>query len=286
MARARRGRCEARRSKARPGQGRQRMAIEGKTSQGEAWREAWRGDAKPSVWRRIEGGSEGEAEIRLWRRLGEGKRRLRRGRVEAEANHRRDRSEEEAWPRRDRGNSDARPRRGEAISMPRPSPMRRRVVAEVRPREGGGKRGREMARRGRDKAEANVGERWRGRARRVQGRAGIAWQLKASQGEARRFAWRDDSKPSVWRLNEGGSEGEVEIRRWRRLGEGKRRLRRGRVEAEAKHTRDRSEDEAWPRRDRGENDARTRQGDIKAEAESKARARRGRGEAEIRRRQM
>jgi hypothetical protein len=50
------------------------MAIEGIASQGEAWREAWRGDAKPSVWWRIEGGSEGEDEIRRWRKLGEGKR--------------------------------------------------------------------------------------------------------------------------------------------------------------------------------------------------------------------
>jgi hypothetical protein len=72
------------------------MAIEGKASQGEAWRFAWRDDAKPSVWKRIEGGSEGEAEIRRWRRLGEGKRRLSRGKVEAEAKHRRDQSEDEA----------------------------------------------------------------------------------------------------------------------------------------------------------------------------------------------
>ena len=134
VARARRGGCEARRGKTSPGQGRPHMAIEGKTSQVDAWREAWRGDAKPSVWRQIEGGSEGEAEIRRWGRLGEGKRSLRRGRVEAEANHRRDRSQVEAWPRRDRGESDARPRRGEAISRPRPSPMRRRFVAEARPK--------------------------------------------------------------------------------------------------------------------------------------------------------
>jgi hypothetical protein len=47
--------------------------------------EAWRGDAKPSVSRRIEGGSDGEAEVRRMRRLGGGKRKSRRERVEAEA---------------------------------------------------------------------------------------------------------------------------------------------------------------------------------------------------------
>ena len=111
------------------------MAIECKASEGEVWRFAWRHDAKPSVWRRIEGGSEGEAEIRQWRRLGEGKTRLRRGRVEVEAKHRRDRSEDEAWPKRDRGETDARPRRGDI-----------KAEAESWPRRGG------------DKAEANVGE--------------------------------------------------------------------------------------------------------------------------------
>jgi hypothetical protein len=110
----------------------------------------------------------------------------------------------------------------------------------------------------------------------------MAIEGKASQGEA----WRDDAKPSVWKRIEDGSEGEAEIRRWRRLGEGKRRLRRGKVEAEAKHRRDQSEDEAWPRRDRGESccEAEARRGDIKAEADtSLGETRRGRGEVRQRR---
>ena len=78
------------------------------------------------------GGSEGEAEIKQWRRLGEGKRRLRRGRVEAKQII----GETEARTRLGRGGTEANPMRGRgvAISRPRPSSMRRRVVAEARTR--------------------------------------------------------------------------------------------------------------------------------------------------------